>query len=87
MIFRDICVFRGVVLCFLEQRVRNGRVKVADVKTYHCVAALVFDSIEPIDYVVRVLPLVCVCFGSYVANDLLYYLFADFAQFWFTWVD
>ena len=46
-------------------------------KTYHCVVALVFDSIEPIDNIVRVLPLVCVCFGSYVVNDLLYYLFAD----------
>ena len=73
----------------MEQRVRNGRVKVDDVKTSRCVdlVALVFDSVEPIDFVVRVLPLVCVCFGSYVVNDLLYYLFADFAQFWFAWVD
>ena len=53
----------------------------------HCVVALVFDSVEPFDYVVCVLPLVCVCFGSYVVNDLLYYLFAEFAQFWFAWVD
>ena len=43
--------------------------KVADVKTYHCVVAFVFDIVEPIDYVVRVLPLVCVCFGAYVVNE------------------
>ena len=69
------------------QRVRNGQLKLADVKTYHCVVAVVFDSVEPIDYVIRILPLVCVCFGSYVVNGLLYYLFADFARFWFAWVD
>ena len=50
----------------MEQRVRNGQLKVADVEENHCVVAPVSDSVESIDYVALVPPLIFVCFSFYI---------------------